>query len=280
MTEGWYLVLMIWGEKYNDEDCNKLIRQALALSKNCKGAVVFTDRLDRRIDPRAILVSIPDDFSDPSMKAGGLPVKLAIFEIDEINKGETCVYVDLDSIIIGNLDPVSDLSRRAFLWTIPTFPRPFSRFSRFIWRVTNRSAYRYGNSSAFVYRNKYLNNPTCLFRRYFSAGALPEKLMHDDLFIGWSSQDVVRGLPTSLVVNFRYEFLFPKLWIGYLMAKFRRKSRKSIAIVTFAGPLTKPDFILSLSEGAEIVDHHKRIGIWDNKYTSTVKQRLIESSKF
>lgn len=276
MTDSWYLVLMIWGEQYQDEHCNKLIRQAMAQSHHCMGAVVFTDRMDRSIDPRARLIPIPDDFSDPTMKVGGLPVKLSIFEIDGIDQGETCVYVDLDSVIIGSLDPVAELSRHSPLWTIPTFPRPFSWWSRLLWRVTNRKSFRYGNSSAFVYLNKYPRNPTEQFRSNVKAGTLPKKLRHDDRFIGWSSQDVVRGIPTNLVVNFRYEFLYPALWIGWLMTRLRRKARAGIALVTFAGPQTKPELLISLSSGQKIVDHHGRLGIWTDKYTSGLKSKIIK----
>ena len=277
MTDGWYLVLMIWGEQYQDEHCNKLIRQAMAQSQHCRGAVVFTDRMDRSIDPRARLIPIPDDFSDPSMKVGGLPVKLSIFEIDGIDQGQTCVYVDLDSVIIGSLDPVAELSRHSPLWTIPTFPRPFSWWSRLLWRVTNRKSFRYGNSSTFVYLNKYPGNPTEQFRHNVKAGTLPKKLRHDDRFIGWSSQDVVRGIPTNLVVNFRYEFLFPALWIARFMAKFRHKSRSSVALITFAGPLTKPELLVHMSDGDLIADHHGRVGIWSNQFTSGLKRKIHTS---
>lgn len=279
MSGDWYLVLMIWGDRYSDEHCNKLIRQAMTFSTRCRGAVIFTDRMNRAVDPRARLIPIPEDFSDPSMKVGGLPVKLSMFEVEGLEEGDTCVYVDLDSVIIGSLDPVAALSKRAPLWTIPTFPRPFSWWSRLIWRLTNRKSFRFGNSSTFVYLNKYEGNPTEQFRRNVAAGTLPQKLMHDDRFIGWSSQDVVRGLPTSLVVNFRYEFLLPTLWMGHLMARLRRKTRASIALVTFAGPMTKPEIIFEMDEGSQIVDHHQRIGYWDSEYTSGVREKILSAWK-
>ena len=277
MQGGWYLILMIWGEQYTDEHCNKLIRQAMHFSKKCQGAIVFSDRLDRSIDPRGRLVAIPDDFSDPEMKVGGLPVKLSIFEVEGVPDEAVCVYVDLDSVVVGNLDRIAALSDRAKLWTIPTFPRPFSSSSRFFWRVTKRKRYRFGNSSAFVYRNKYRNNPTAQFRQLRQQKALPKKLMHDDRFIGWSSQDVVRGLPTNLVVNFRYEFLWPNVFIGRIVTLFRRRSRKSLVLITFAGPMTKPETLCKLEDGSRVKDHHGRVGVWNDRYTSGVRDRLLVS---
>ena len=277
MQGGWYLILMIWGEQYTDEHCNKLIRQAMHFSENCQGAIVFSDRLDRTIDPRGRLVAIPDDFSDSEMKVGGLPVKLSMFEVEGVPDEAVCVYVDLDSVVVGSLDRVAALSDRAKLWTIPTFPRPFSPWSRFLWRVTKREKYRFGNSSAFVYRNKYRNNPTEQFRQLRRQNALPKKLRHDDRFIGWSSQDVVRGLPTSLVVNFRYEFLWPYVSIGWMVSLFRRRSRAGLALVTFAGPMTKPEMLCMSEHGSLVKDHHGRIGVWSDRYTSGVRDRILHS---
>lgn len=277
MQSGWYLVLMIWGEQYSDDHCNKLIRQAMHFSEKCLGAIVFSDRLDRTIDPRGRLVPIPDDFSDPAMKVGGLPVKLSIFEVEDVPDDAVCVYVDLDSVVVGSLDRIAELADRSKLWTIPTFPRPFSPWSRFLWRVSKRQRYRFGNSSAFVYRNKYRNNPTEQFRKLRRQNALPKKLSHDDRFIGWSSQDVVRGLPTSLVVNFRYEFLWPYIFIGWIVTLFRRRSRERLVLITFAGPMTKPETLCFSEDGSLVKDHHGRVGVWNDRYTSGIRSRILHS---
>lgn len=276
LAGGWHLVLMIWGDRYEDEACDRLVRSALARSRDCAGVVVLTDRLDRRIDPRARQVPIPADFNRPEMMAGGLPVKLSMFDLDCVPKDATCIYLDLDSVVIGNLDRLARLSARAPIWTIPVFPRPFSILSRMIWRLSGRRFYATGNSSVFVFRNGFAGNPATEFLKLVRAGTLPRVLWHDDLFVAWCCQDKVRGFSTQDVVNFRFEFLSPALWLSDLMTVVRSRARKRIVVVTFAGPKTKPERLAALPDGALVVDHHGRVGRWDDRSTCGLKRKILD----
>jgi hypothetical protein len=272
----WHLVLMIWGDKYPDGDVNRIIRGAMARAKNCKSVVVLTDRTDRKIDAVARQVLIDPEFDRPEFKKGGLAVKLSMFDIEAVPQGATCIYLDLDSVVVGNLDRLAALSARAPIWTIPVFPRPFSAFYRMLWRVTGRRVYAIGNSSAFVYSNGFAGNPKEQFLDLVRSDRLPRTLRHDDRFVGWSCQDRVRGLSINDVVNFRFEFLAPTLWLSDVFSILRRRARQRIVAITFAGPKTKPERLAGLSDGEIIEDHHGRRGRWNAFHTGGLKPLILE----
>ncbi|MCW1952522.1 MAG: hypothetical protein KIH44_014280 [Octadecabacter sp.] len=273
---GWYLILMVWGNRYSDDFCNRLIHSAFKYSKNCRGAVILTDRCDRDIDPRGKQVKIDPYFNIDAFKKDGLAIKISMFEIDAVPKGATCVYLDLDSLILGELDSVAALSEDAELWTIDVFPRRFNARTRRKALNTQGKTYRVGNSSAFVYKNKFEGNPTQQFRALHAAGDLPADMAHDDKFIGWACQQQLRGFPTDMVCYFRVEFFWPTMWLADLMSKFRKSAREKIKIITFAGPNTKLDILLDLPDGASIRCHHNRIARWDDQQTNNIKSRIID----
>lgn len=274
--KGWYLVMMIWGDRYSDVFCNRLIHSAFKYSKMCLGAVILTDRCDRNIDPRGQQVKIDPYFDKDAFKTGGLAVKISMFEIDAIPQGATCVYMDLDSIILGELDSVAALANDEKLWTIDVFPKRFSARSRRKAIRTGGNKYRVGNSSAFVFRNKFAGNPTQKFRSLHGAGDLSADMLHDDVFIGWACQQQLRGLPTNMVCYFRVEFFWPTLWLADLAAIFRKTARQNIKVITFAGPKTKLDALIELPNGAIMTCHHNRIARWDDRQTSNIKSQIIE----
>lgn len=278
-NKGWYLVMMIWGDRYSDVFCNRLIHSAFKYSKTCLGAVILTDRCDRNIDSRGAQVKIASYFNRDAFKTGGLAVKISMFEIDEIPDGATCVYVDLDSLIVGELDSVAALSNHTQLWTIDVFPKRFGARARRKAINTGGKKYRVGNSSAFVFRNKFAGNPTQKFRELHSAGQLAPSMFHDDVFIGWACQQQLRGFPTNMVCYFRVEFLWPTMWLADLVAIFRKAARENIKIITFAGPKTKLDTLIDLPDRAIITCHHNRIARWDDQQTSKLKSRIIEEYK-
>ncbi|SIT86001.1 hypothetical protein SAMN05421665_2195 [Yoonia rosea] len=273
-NQEWWLVLVIWGEKYSDDDCNRLIFSALRHSTNCKGVCVLTDRLDRAIDSRATLVPFPEDFNRDDFKRSGLPIKICMFDLPTVPEGDVCIYVDLDSMIVGNLDKIAVLAEKADIWTIDVFPRRFSRFRRARFRLSGGKYFTAGNSSCFVFKNRFPGNPTEKFRTLFAAGKLPKRLLHDDRFIGWSCQEKLRGFPTHLVSYFRLEFLAPAMWITRLFAIFRKRLRQQIVVVTFAGRNTKLEKLLAAGKDERIVDHHGRVGYWTNDLTSGISGKI------
>jgi len=274
VPEPWYLVLIIWGAQYSDENCNQLISSAYKHSSSCAGVVVLTDRMDRKVDNRATLQLIPTDFNRPEMKKAGYPIKICLFDIECIPQNALCFYLDLDSVLIADPTPVLSLIDKAKLWTIDVFPRRFSAFRRFLNRVSNGKKYVPGNSSAFLFRNGFVDNPTSQYRKLLASGKTPADLGSDDRFIGWSCQQILRGFPTDLIAYFRIEFLAPTKWLAYCKAKMRNKDRKSLVVITFAGARTKRTELIERDEDELIIDHHNRVGYWNPIYTSGVSEHI------
>lgn len=269
----WFLVLMIWGDRYTDDDCNRLISSTLKWAERCAGAIVLTDRTDRAI-PLAKQVPIAPDFNLEHFKQGGLPVKISIFDIPEVPRGATCVFLDLDTVVLGNLDRLAALADRGPLWTMPG-KRPFSVFWRLISKVTNGRHYAFGNASAFVYRNGFKGNPTEKFRQLRNLGKLAEIPLRDERFVAWSCQGVISGISTKDVVNFRIEFLTPALWITDLSSVLRKRRRRRILVITFTGTRTKPEILVRSEEDALITDHRGRVGRWNQFHTSGLKDKIV-----
>lgn len=278
IVTSWYLVLMIWGDRYSDADCNRLIRAAYAHSPTIKGAVVISDRTDRQLDPRAMQCLIPADFDRPENKTGGLAVKISMFDIAALPPGAPCVYVDLDSAIIGDLGRLADLTQYAPLWTLPTQRARFTALSRLRWRLSGGRRYGAGNSSLFAYRNGFAGNPAATYRDntpIFGQIAGAALRQNDDHFIGWACQNVIRPLPRRLAVRFRMEFMEITLWLNRVKAALRRKARQDLVVVTFDGDLTKPAAIMALAEGDLIKDHHSRRTRWNDSQISGLRGKLL-----
>lgn len=275
MTD-WYLILMVWGDKYGAPDCNRLIRDAYAHSDSIKGVVVLTDRMDRALDTRATPCPIAPDFDRDDYKSGGLPVKISMFEIDALPGGAACVYVDLDSAIIGDLGALAAMTKTAPIWTLGTFRARFNFWSRLKWRLSRGRVFGAGNSSAFAFCNKFAGNPTEKFRGNAPVFGRhnPHARLNDDRFIGWSCQDIIRPIPTDMAVRFRMEFLSPTVLLNRIKAWVRRNRRQNLALVTFDGDMTKPGMVRALREGDLIVDHHGRQGRWSEPEMSGLRGRL------
>lgn len=274
----WYLILMIWGDRYSDADCNRLIRTAYSHSPTLKGVVVLSDRLDRHLDPGAVQCPISKDFDHSDFKKNGLAVKISMFEIEVLPPDTLCVYVDLDSVIIGDLGKLAALTRDAPLWTLPTPRARFNAVSRMRWRLSKGRRFGAGNSSVFAYRNAFAGNPTAKFRQktpVFGQTASERVRRNDDRFIGWSCQDIIRPLPSNFAVRFRIEFLEVALWLNRIKALLRRKKRQDLVVITFDGALTKPDVIAGLSDGELITDHHGRRARWTDFQMGGLRARIL-----
>lgn len=278
-NDGWWLVLIIWGEKYPDSLCNQLIHSAYRHSKNCAGVLVLSDRLDREIDQRARVELIPDEFNSPKLKQGGLPIKICLFDLPIVPVGCPCIYIDLDSAIVGNLDKLILLLDTAPIWTIDAFLQRFSFFWRCVYQITNGKKFAVGNSSVFVFKNKFKGNPTTKFKHMWAANEVSQELLNDDVFVAWSCQKVIRGLPTHWVANCRKEFFAHFMWINYVSALIRRSRRQHISIVTFAGESNKLEALMSQHSNEVLTGHHKKVGRWNTFFTSGISDKVMQEKQ-
>lgn len=277
--DDWWLVLMIWGEKYPDSLCNQLIHSAYRHSKNCAGVLVLSDRLDRKIDKRAYVEQIPDEFNNDKLKQGGLPIKICLFDLPIVPVDSPCIYVDLDSSIIGDVDKLIPLLDISPIWTIDAFMNRFSSFSRLMFSLTKGRKMVVGNSSVFLFKNGFKDNPTAKFRELLKNNAVPKTLLNDDVFVAWSCQEQLRGLPSQWVINCRKEFFAHFDWMLYVFALVKRRRRQHISIITFAGENNKLGDLMALCKGETLIGHHDKVGRWDTFFTSGVSDKVAQEKQ-
>lgn len=278
-TAGWCLVMALWGEKYSSRHVNELTREALRLSAGCVSVVLLSDRFRDDIDPRVQQKAFPSFFDREDFFAGGYVVKLSMFDSSVLPADCRCVYVDLDTLVTGDLGKVAALirDRNDVAMLPPGNLVSFGVIRRLIWRVSRGRRFAVGNSSIVAYHSGAQPNTAELFREMYLRG--DGALVHmriDDLFVSWANQAHLRAVPRSLVAMFRREFLFRSHLLFWLAQKSgitgRRRAR--LVAITLNGEECKPAALARLAEGAVIRDARGRIGYWSEASLGPVKARI------
>lgn len=279
--KGWCLVLAIWGDRYADEYVNQLARSARDLSPDCTAVVVFTDRERPGIDPDIRQQRFPAFFDRPEFYGWGYIVKLSVFSRVGLPPDTPCVYLDLDTMVIGDLGRIAALvrDRNDYLMLPPGNPVGFGAVRRFIFRATGGRVFAVGNSSVIAYSSAAEPNLADTYRRlYETGGRVARHMQIDDLFVSWFAQARLRAVPPRLAVMFRREFLSRGPLIGWLKRNLpgRRARLGSIAAVTFNGADYKPESLLALKEGDVIRDRKGRIGVWSRQALGPAYEKTLK----
>lgn len=278
--KGWCLVLAIWGDRYSDDYVNQLARAARDLSDDCTGVVVFTDRIRPGIDTFIRQQRFPAFFDRAEFYGWGYIVKLSVFSREGLPADTACVYLDLDSVIIGDLGRIAALvrDRNDYLMLPPGNLIGFGALRRMIFRATGGRVFAVGNSSVLAYSSAAGPNLCDTYQRlYESEGRVARHMQIDDLFVSWFAQQHLRAVPPTLAVMFRREFLSRGVLAHWLKRNLPgRKGRLgSIAAITFNGADYKPESLLALEEGAVIRDKKGRTGIWSRERLGPVYDKII-----
>lgn len=209
-AEGWCLVLALWGEGYGVAEVNRLARDARALGPGCRGIVLFSDRPRDGLDPGITARRFPPFFARPECFGWGYVAKLAVFSRADLPARMRCIYLDLDSVITGDLGRLAALVERPgdIFMLPPGNPVGFGRLRRLIFRMTRGRRYAVGNSSIMAWSSATEPDLAERYRAlHAEVGAEPRHMQIDDLFISWAAQGRLRGIPRTLGVSFRREFL-------------------------------------------------------------------------
>ena len=278
-TVEWCLVMALWGEKYSSRHVNEVTRETLRLSAGCVSVVLVTDRFRDGIDPQVRQKLFPAFFDRPDFFLGGYVVKLSIFDRSVLPADCRCVYVDLDTLVMGDLGKVAALirGRNDVAMLPPGNLISFGVIRRLIWRVSRGRRFAVGNSSIVAYHSGASPNTAEMFREMYLRG--DGALVHmriDDLFISWANQAQLRAVPRNLVAMFRREFLFRSPLLFWLAQKSgitgRRRAR--LVAVTMNGEECKPAALARLAEGAVIRDARGRIGYWSEAGLGPIKAMM------
>lgn len=276
---GWVLVLAMWGEKFHSGHVNVLVRSVRAHSPDCTAAILITDRQRPDIDPWVTQAPIPAEFDRPEFFRTGYIVKLSIFAAPEVPARTRCVFLDIDTLVLGDLGRLARMVRRHDdLLMLPPATVGFNRLSRLIYRLTGGQKFRTGNSSVIAYSS---DGGRALALRYLELYEDPKTrdaryMKVDDAFVSWFGQPVLRGVPQSEAMMLRREFLSRvPFWPGIksrLPWTIRR--RAELGAITLNGVDYKPEVLLQLADGAIIQDAKGRKGLWSARHFGDLLPRI------
>ena len=278
-ADGWCLVMAMWGEKFHAGYVNVLVRSVRRHSPECRNAILVTDRPRDGVDPFVRQVAIPKEFNKPEFFRPGYPVKLSVFAAPGIPPRTRCIFIDLDTLVVGDLTPLARAVRRHDdLLMLPPATVGFNALSRLVYRLTGGRRYRTGNSSVVAFSSE---GGRRLAETFLALHADPKtrndpRMAVDDRFISWFGQPALRGVPKSAAVMFRREFLsrvpfWPRVK-SRLPWTIRR--RAALGAITLNGVDYKPEVLLQLADGALIDDAKGRGGYWDANHFGPLLDRI------
>jgi hypothetical protein len=278
----WCLILVLWGDKYTSGHVNQMVANVHRLSSTCVGATLMTDRIREGLDDRVKQVLISDEFNRTELKAN-YTIKLSLFDSRILADDLRCVYLDLDTVVTGDLAQIAVLVReRNDLFMLPPGSLlGFGWIRRLIFRITHGRRMAKGNSSILTFRSDMQPNLAKEFQRLKALGDVnPVVLANDDLFISWFGQARLKSVPTALGVMFRREFLTRFRWFGWIKNRLPwvRQRRDRIVAVTFNGLEHKLENLLQRPDGCLHLDSKGRFGYWSRAEMGPIKDKILRGS--
>lgn len=263
----WQCVMICWGTKYPTSLINNLARSIALKASSPPRFILISDRERPDLAEGIGLVRFPEYWLAPPLRTAGCHAKLVMFERGIVPTDLPAVYVDLDTIVLGDLSGALKLMKdRRTVAILPSAIIPFGWVGRSLHRWTHGRKYARGNSSFVIFHPAECHYIAEQFRavyaRYPDMRFRP--MVADERFISWVAQEHMVGIPPSFAVKFPGEFMF--YWGFWLYIKARlpwvRHRRRRLVAVTLNGLMIKPEKLLSLKDGDVIVDEKDRKLIW------------------
>jgi hypothetical protein len=277
----WQLVLILWGDKYGVDELNALIRQTVARANSAPRVVLISDRDRPGLLPLVLVRPFPEFFLRPEFCTGGCQAKLAMFEAGVVPDDLPAIYLDLDTLVLGDITALFSLAKTP--QTVAIFQSallPFGALGRALWRWTGGRRYARGNSSIVVYHPAHCGFIAARFRALFDehGGFGIRPMIADERFISWVAQPVMRAIPRSMAVKFPTEFMTPWRWLNYLRGAlpWNRRRWAGLIAVTFPGLNLKGQDLAVQPEGFEFIDSKGRRLIWSDRTLGPLRRRTIE----
>ena len=280
----WCLVLVIWGEKYSDKFVDALVKSVEQHSKSCKHIVLITDHIRNDLSDNIVQKLIPDFFNQPLFFKGGYVAKLSLFHKSVLPSNMPCVYIDLDTIVVGDVGKIAALvsSPNDYFMLPPGNLVGFGSIRRWLYKKTKGKRFATGNSSIVAFHSSAAPNICEEFEKLYTEGLTDDRKMKiDDVFISWFAQITLQKIPAPLAVMFRREFLSRSRFLLELkrLSPFSVMRRNSLVAVTFNGAQHKPEEFLTLKDGDKILDEKNRFSFWSKKYLGNFKAKILQFAK-
>lgn len=271
------LVLMAWGNKYTNRHINYIYENA-SQSVGLTQTLLITDRIRDGISDDIEQKLIPEWFNKPEFFKGGYPVKLSVFHQDVLPKDAICIYLDLDTLVLGDLQHIAALlkNKNQYFMLPSKSSLGLTFVSRFIFYMTKQKKYSVGNSSVVLFHSASNPNLAQTFIDLYNDGARGSKFEIDDKFISWFTQKTLHPLPKKLCNMFRRKYmsrflvlLRVKLTISKLL-----KQNDSLVVITFNDEVCKPENLTKLNDGAIVIDNRGRKLIWSEKILGRISNEI------
>ncbi len=276
----WQCVLVCWGSKYSVATMNRLIDSIRTQARGAPRMVVITDVERPGLAPDVDVRIFPPFFLQPHLCGGGCQAKLAMFEPDVLQDDLPAIYVDLDTVVLGDLGAGIALMRdRRSILILKSVVVPFGALSRAVHRLSGGRMYARGNSSIVIFHPAECGFITERFRALHALhpGLDFRPMVADERFISWIAQARMIVVPRQFATKLSAEFMSRFRPILYLRAALPwvRRRRAGLAAVTLSGPAVKSEILLALPDGAEVTDAKGRVLIWSDRAMGPVRRRII-----
>lgn len=276
----WQLVVVLWGTKYPAADVAHLVAMVRAKAEPAPARVVLlTDRPRSDLDADIAQRGIPEFYLRPEFMGGGCQTKLCMFEQGLVPSDMPAIFIDLDTLILGNMAKLlALLEHRETVAILQSAMLPFGAVARGLYRVTRGRKYARGNSSIIVFHPGECAHVAERFRDLVSQHGMGgfRPLIADERFLSWVHQPYMRAIPRRMAVKFPTEFMLPWRWLVLLRASLPwvRRRWAGLIAVTLPGAEVKGDVLLTLSAGEVIVDRKGRRLIWTEAALGPLKMQL------
>ncbi|MFN7122840.1 MAG: hypothetical protein ACK4NM_12500 [Hydrogenophaga sp.] len=275
----WQCVMVCWGTKYSTSLINNLVRSIASKTASQPRFILISDRDRPDLADRIELVRFPEYWLAPPLRTAGCHSKLVMFDHDILQTDLPAIYVDLDTIVLGDLSMgLSLMKNRQTVAILPSAIIPFGWVGRALHRWTDGRKYARGNSSFVIYHPGECHYIAEQFKLTYAKYPKMQlrHMVADERFISWSAQEHMVSIPESFAVKFPREFMFH--WGSWLYIKARlpwvQKRRKGLVAITLNGLMIKPEKLLSLKEGDVIVDEKSRKLIWSEKTLGFMRSKI------
>lgn len=276
----WQLVLIAWGDKYGATEVNALVEAAGRASVPPQRTVLITDRWRDGLHDSVLQRDFPAEFLQPEMKTAGCHAKLAMFAKGVVPDDMAALYIDLDTVVIGDLSALIKVrGSDQEVYLLQSAILPFGAFARWLYRISDKRRYARGNSSLVSYHPGHCSRVASQFlelkAKYGMKGFRP--MAADERFISWVMQPHMRAVPKHLAVKFPTEFMYPWLALGRLINNLPwvKRRRENLVAITLPGEAVKAEILLTLAEGSLVSDRKGRKMIWSDRYLGYPKERLL-----
>ena len=276
----WQCVLICWGDKYGVDIVNRLVDSVAEHSPGCARFVLLTDRERPGLRPQVQCIAHPQHWLDAPLKRSGCQAKLAMFEQGVLATDLPAIYIDLDTIVLGDMGRLLRLQRSPqTIAILQSAIIPFGPLGRWLHRRTQGRRYARGNSSVVVFHPAHCHFIAEEFMRLYAQHPNFEfrPMVADERFISWVAQPHMRAIPKTDVVKFPGEYMFP--WPAWLYIKawlpWVRRRRAGQLAVTLNGLLIKPEKLMALAEGDVIIDEKGRHLVWSERTLGPMKNTIL-----